>query len=176
MNVQSQIDETPSGQVVRYSFSPKIQISMVVDSIFESLFGVIFLSMATYIIDSVDTVTLWLSVLAMYSVAGIALSRVLFRARHWRSLQTNYSMDPAGVSIEAAGSEARLTWGDFDRAEYLTLIPAYRLSASKLQHPLVILAIGGWNPRSASEQRKQLTKRFLEQGLNQRLVTRWFPW
>ncbi len=149
---------------------------MIVDSVVELILAAFLFSMATYVIGLADELTLWLGILAMYCGTGIALSRVLFRARYWRNLQTNYSIDHAGVSIDVSGSEAKLAWRDFDRAEYLTLIPAYRLSASSLRNPLVILAIRGWSPGSAGEQRKLLTKRFLEQGFSQRLVTRLLPW
>lgn len=167
------------GQPAEFPSSDAIVTShtrLCVDCIAETMIAGLLLGIAGYAVTIVDTPTLWLGCVAMMYGGAVALSRVALRLRYLHILDLGYAVTRDGITVESSHDTKFIAWHEMDRAEYLPVIPAYRLTATKLEKPILVFAIRGWNHRSPNERRLASAVDSIKSGLRNRLKTRWLPW
>jgi hypothetical protein len=142
------------------------------------LLSVIFMAVLTsYVFKGIPAdLYVRLGVLAMYYVMIVCISRVYMRFRYVYALDSVYTLDGRGVTIRQPEVDKHVAWEEFTRAEYLPVIPLFRLYSPMLPNPVVLFAIVRLTAQRSDNWRTKETKELLKQGIGRNFTTRWLPW
>lgn len=167
----------PPGAEFDFRFTKWAKVSVFADVVVSLICAVFFVVLASYVAfaDVDRDAVIWLGVGVLCYGAIIYFSRVFFPVKYRHLLRSGYVVSDTGITVHANGGQRSIGWEDFTTADYLPLIPIFRLSAAGLPEPIVLFMIGDVYPSEANDKRKRATSLILER-LDSRLRIRWVPW
>jgi hypothetical protein len=118
----------------------------------------------------------WFAIAVVFGIAVYLLLLIRLHVKYWHILEYEYAILKSGISVTYAGQTEFIPWNEMEVAEYMPVPSVFRLSASRLPHPVVlfILSVEGRNTPAAV--RNRMAKCYIRDGLSEQLVRRWLPW
>lgn len=159
-----------------FSYSQLSRAWTHINVVSDLVFAFAFSAIASYAIGDAVAPILILGGMVMFYVSFLFLVRAYWRIRYRYVMRAQYLVEPNGIVIRSNDSKEVVGWENIAFAEYLPLLPAYRLTTHPNSQPVVLFVMSSWRPTSQINRRNVAAAKLLRAGLGYRLKTRWLPW
>lgn len=143
---------------------------------YDAVLAVVLVAVTSYVAFDTSDRLLKGGAVVMYGLAGIAAARAVWRFRYRQVVKSVYAVEHSGIRVQHLPSEPFIAWDQIVKAEYVPVIPAYRLLASGQTKPIVLFVERSWDLSGVTNRRNQLAAQYIRVGMGPRLSTRWVPW
>jgi len=159
-----------------YSFCRRSSVWVWANVTYDALLATLLVIVTSYVVLDTTDPLFRIGAVVMYGIAGIAVSRVLWRLKYWYVTTSVYVVEADGIRLVHLPGSPLVRWDQISEAEYVPVIPAFRLQVMNHQQPIVLFVERSWNPSGRANRRNQLAAQRIGTGLGGRLRKRWLPW
>lgn len=159
-----------------FSFSKRSSAWIWVNVCCDALLAVALVALTSYVAFDTADGLLRVGSIVMYGLAGVAATRAIWRFRYRHVLASVYVVESGGIRVNHVLGEPVVTWDQVAEADYVPVVPAYRLLAATQPEPIVLFVERSWKPSGIVNRRNQRAAECLRDGLGRKLRTRWLPW